>query len=63
LKTRIELLNQGSGKSLWEKEIRIRVLIKQENLPILFKENSIILPQLDPQDVSNIPLQKVAFIC
>jgi len=29
----------------------------------LFRENSIILPQLDPQDVSNIPLQKVAFIC
>jgi len=28
-----------------------------------FKESSIILLRLDPQDVSNIPLQKVAFIC
>ena len=34
---------------------------KAKNFTSFFKENSIILPQLDTQDVGNILLQKFAF--
>jgi len=34
---------------------------KARKFTIFFKENSIALPQIDPKDVSNFPIEKVAF--
>jgi len=44
-----------------ESEIRTYYLINQAKFTTVFKENVIILPLLDLEDVSNILLRKVAF--